>query len=79
MLNTTHPIIKHKSGLLNQAEEPGNVSKVGLRKNRLFISGSEVVLSGRVITVKCSITGSVNRNKKWKKTASRLLMFRSRF
>ncbi len=27
MLNTTDKIIKHKTGLLNLAEEPGNVSK----------------------------------------------------
>ncbi len=27
MLNTTNPIIKHKAGLLNLAEELGNVSK----------------------------------------------------
>lgn len=27
MLYTTNPIIKHKAGLLNLAEEPGNVSK----------------------------------------------------
>ena len=26
MLNTTDKIIKHKTGLLNLAEEPGNVS-----------------------------------------------------
>lgn len=27
MLHTTNPIIKHKAGLLNLAEKPGNVSK----------------------------------------------------
>jgi ACT domain-containing protein len=27
MLHTTNPIIKHKAGLLNLAEELGNVSK----------------------------------------------------
>ncbi len=27
MLHTSNPIIKHKAGLLNFAEEPGNVSK----------------------------------------------------
>lgn len=27
MLHTNNPIIKHKAGLLNLAEEPGNVSK----------------------------------------------------
>lgn len=27
MLHTTNPIIKHKAGLLNLAEEMGNVSK----------------------------------------------------
>jgi hypothetical protein len=27
MLHTNNPIIKHKAGLLNLAEEPGNVSR----------------------------------------------------
>jgi len=29
MLNTSERTIKHKAGLLNLAEEPGNVSKAG--------------------------------------------------
>ncbi len=48
MLNTTDKIIKHKTGLLNLAEELGNVSKacqvmgmlLGAKKNRSRLDGS---------------------------------------
>lgn len=44
MLHTTNPVIKHKAGLLNQAEELSNVSKackiMGVRVIRFIVIAS---------------------------------------
>ena len=45
MLHTNNPIIKHKAGLLNLAEELGNVSKACKIMGVLCASG-ELTLTG---------------------------------
>ena len=50
MLHTNNPIIKHKAGLLNLAEELGNVSRACkvMVLNSGKVRGKGQVLSGRV-------------------------------
>lgn len=46
MLHTNNPIIKHKAGLLNLAEEPGQIAEVGIPAN---ISSLYPFTSGAII------------------------------
>lgn len=58
MLHTNNPIIKHKAGLLNLAEELGNVSRackvMGLSRDT-FYHYQELVENGREFKYFCFI------------------------
>lgn len=58
MLHTNNPIIKHKAGLLNLAEELGNVSRackvMGLSRDT-FYHYQELVENGRAFKYFCFI------------------------
>ena len=60
MLHTNNPIIKHKAGLLNLAEEQQNVSKVSALKTEHHKFGNPSKINYSILSLKYTVLTLAN-------------------